>query len=427
MGDSLRRRGRERDWPATLFGPLGLLIAVALFAFGAGLLPPGDVELYGHYAYLALHGPLSRGLPVEYPALAGAWFVTVALVPFPYVPTFVVSMSVVFGAFLLGGTRMLRRIGTTDSGWAVRTVLYLLAATAPVLLARYDLLSAACVFLAVIWGGQGRYGRAWAAAALGTALQLFPAVLLPGFFLYEWRRTGKLPWKRCLVTLGAAASLGALQALIAPGTLLSPFTYEIKRGFEFSSVPGSISLLIDPSHLRWIFAYGTVEVVGVGSSAIRVGLLCIEIIAMAGIWVLAANGRLGVEATSLAVISVAVLTDRALAPQYLIWLAPLWALWPIRRAWVGAAVLTVVTFPLAPMVDSLYHVSPIGATVAGLIRNCVLIVGTATWFIQQVRTGGLVPQMPYRHGHQTPISSADIIESRYTSVGPLHISSRRIA
>ena len=43
---------------------------------------------------------------------------------------------------------------------------------------------------------------------------------------------------------------------------------------------------------------------------------------------------LSVEATSLAVLSVSVLGDKAFSPQYLIWLAPLWAYWPFRRGWV---------------------------------------------------------------------------------------------
>ncbi len=37
------------------------------------------------------------------------------------------------------------------------------------------------------------------------------------------------------------------------------------------------------------------------------------------------------EATSLAVLSVSVLGDKVFSPQYLIWLAPIWAYWPLRR------------------------------------------------------------------------------------------------
>ena len=63
------------------------------------------------------------------------------------------------------------------------------------------------------------------------------------------------------------------------------------------------------------------------------------------IWRFAALGRLSVEATSLAVLSVSVLGDKAFSPQYLIWLAPLWAYWPLRRGWLAAAALTTLVFP----------------------------------------------------------------------------------
>ena len=61
---------------------------------------------------------------------------------------------------------------------------------------------------------------------------------------------------------------------------------------------------------------------------------------MSAVWVLGYRGLLSVVAVSLAVLSIAVFSEKSFAPQYLMWLAPFWAYWPIRRGWVVAALLT---------------------------------------------------------------------------------------
>ncbi len=356
-----------------------LILVVVVAAVAALAIPSADVRLYEHYATQMVHGSLVHGLPREYPALAGFVFVAALVPPVPYALAVALLMAAALVALVVAGRRL-----APDVDWTRRLLWYLGLATVSLLFARYDLLPALAAFLAVMWARDGRWGRAWVAAGAGAALQLFPALLLPGFFLLEWRRTGRAPWRKPVLACVVTAATAALQTLIAPGSFLDPIRYELRRGFELASVPGSITAVIDPAHLRWAFAYGNREILGTGHSEIQVAITIVELCALAAVWLAAWRGRFGVEATSLAVLSVAVLCDSALAPQYLIWLAPLWALWPLRRSWVVAAVLTALTFPIAYSLEP-YFGSFLAATLLALARNAVLIAGTVAWAHDQIR------------------------------------------
>ncbi len=110
------------------------------------------------------------------------------------------------------------------------------------------------------------------------------------------------------------------------------------------------------------------------------------VLGLSAVWWFAAHGRLSVEAVSLTVLSVAVLADKAFAPQYLIWLVPLWAYWPLRPGWVASAALTTLIYPVLYGLHALFGYSFYFATAGGALRNTVLIVATARWFTVQLRT-----------------------------------------
>jgi len=145
--------------------------------------------------------------------------------------------------------------------------------------------------------------------------------------------------------------------------------------------------LTDPLHVKWKFAYGGWEILGTHHNAIAILVLLATLIGILGVWRFAALGRLSVEATSLAVLSVSVLGDKAFSPQYLIWLAPLWAHWPLRRGWLAAGVLTTLTFPVLFILEGEGFVGHgyYLATGSALVRNVVLIVATVSWAREQLR------------------------------------------
>ena len=369
------REGGPRGIRASL-----LVLALALvIAVGA---PVSDVGLYHVYA-----AGFPHHLPLEYPALAGVVFAAPRLLPLPYTAGFMLLMAAAF-LLILGVGRRVRtadRSGAEDGSWNERFVCYVAFGVVGVLLTRFDLLPALTVLLAVERARAGRYRSAWIWALVGALLKVFPILLLPGFLLAERRATKRVPWARMACSGGALGAVAAVQSWAAPGSLPRPLSYELHRGFEFSSVPGTLTLLLSPTHLRFVFAFGNHQVYGTGHSAIGVLMLLVAGAALLGTWVLAARGSMPVEAVALAVVSIAVLTDKALAPQYLLWLAPLWAYWRMRPSWLLASALTTLVFPVlflaAWHTRSLYPDAVVSA-----VRNAVLLGGTVAWAAEGLRT-----------------------------------------
>ena len=90
-------------------------------------------------------------------------------------------------------------------------------------------------------------------------------------------------------------------------------------------------------------------------------------------------------AVSLAVLSVVVLTEKSFAPQYLVWLAPLWAYWPLRRGWLAAALLTTLVFPV--LYGEAHAFGPVffWPTAVAAATNTVLVVATVSWLLGQLQ------------------------------------------
>ena len=148
---------------------------------------------------------------------------------------------------------------------------------------------------------------------------------------------------------------------------------------------GTIAFLFDPLHADWISGFGSVEVVGPGHLGIGLTVTLAAGLTMLTIWVLAGRGRLSVVAVSLAALSVAILAEKSFAPQYLVWLAPLWAYWPMRRGWVTAAILTTIVFPLLYGEAHAWGPGFYFPTILAMVRNIVLLVATINWFLEQLR------------------------------------------
>lgn len=359
-----------------------VLLAALVFSglvVGVGM-RPYDVWLYQHYARAALNSPLFHSLPREYPALSLVVFLLPQVLPFAY--------PVLFGLLAAAATAAL--VLLTDGvdgvpGWSRRTCIYLLCASIAVVFARYDVFPVLAAALAVEGARRGRWGRAWAWAVVGGLLKLFPLLLLPGFLVIERAKTGKWALRRPLVSVLPVVLLAGAQSLLSPGSLVSPLRYELKRGFELSSVQGSLSFLLDPLHARWASGFGSIEVLGSGNDVISLVFSLSVLTLLVTVWVLARQGRLSVEAVSLAALSLAVFSDKAFGAQYLMWLIPLWAYWPLRRGWVVAAGLTTLIYPVLYAEAQRWGPSYYLPTAVGAVRNIVLVTATACWFWQQVR------------------------------------------
>lgn len=391
---------RRRALRFCLFSAIAAAAALLLHPFEQ------DIVVYHIYGLRLLHGSSQGHLPVEYPALSALAFAFPLVLPVPYAVGFVLLMWATLAVLFATA----RRLGA-DSAWLDRTTLYLGLGTVMIVFARYDLLPALSTLVAVLEARRRRWGPAWLAAIVGGALKLFPFLLLPGFFLAEWRERGRPPWRRGLSAAAVVAAYAGLQHVLAPGSLLSPIRFEWQRGFEYSSVGGSIMALIDPLHLRWVMAFNNHEVFGSGFSTIRTLLSLGAVVAILAIWALAWRHVLDVATVSLAVLSVAVLTDRAFAPQYLVWLAPLWALWPLRRSWVAAAALTTLTYPIGLALTAVDGHSFAPATFIAVARNVVLVAGTCAWFAERLKSG---PRVTVGEGAMSDLVPAPPRDQRLT-------------
>jgi len=341
-----------------------------------------DVALYHHYASEALATPLLHTLPNEYPALSLIIFLIPQALPLAYWLGFGLLTAAACVALVLSSDGLERY-----PGWSRRTCIYLFLGTLSVLFTRYDIVPVLAAVLAVEGARRRQWGRAWAWATLGGLLKLFPFLLLPGFLVLERVQTGKWAVRRALAASAPIVVVVAAQTLLAPGSAWSPLRFQLRRGFELSSLQGSLTLLTDPLHLRWLGAFGSDEVVGQGRLLISVLVTTAAVLALACLWRLAAHGRLSVEAVSLAALTVGVLADKAFAPQYLIWLVPLWAYWPVRRGWVAVAALTTLVYPVLYAKNGPFGPHDLYvATVSGAVRNTVLLVASAMWLVGQLRT-----------------------------------------
>ena len=337
-----------------------------------------DVHYYHRYGELLIH---HGGLPVEYPALSALVFALPLALAIGYHTAFALEMVVVLVALALVGRHLV-----PERGWLGRFVVYVALGTGSVIFARYDLAPALASFVAVVCARRGRFGTAWVAAAIGAALKVFPVLLLPGFFIAEWRISGRPPWRRAALLAAVGGVLVGIQSALAPGTVLTPLSWEIHRGFEYSSLPGTLSLVLGAGHAHFGVAFRNVEVFGPAHAAIGVAVLVAELVAVALVWRAGWRERLGVAEVSVLVLSVAVLGGRSLAPQYLIWLAPLWALWPRHNALVLTAVLTTLTYPEAFLATSLlaHSTSVLPAAIFGALRNVAFVTGTLSFARQRL-------------------------------------------
>jgi len=369
---------------------LGWVALLAVAGFVAARMPAHDVVLYRGWAHQLLRGDLRQGLPPEYPALATVLFLLPALVPLPYH----VGFAILAGAGTIGLVLASRRLA--PSGVQVSSKLAVLVglAAAWVLLRRYDVFPTLALVLAVGSALRRQWGRAWVAAALGGALQIFPAFALPVLFVAEWRQTRRVPWRRVAVLAVATAGAALAQELVAPGTVLAPVRWQLARGFEYSSVPASLTMLLDPFHLAWREGYGTHELLGAHHALIAAVVGGAEIVGLVVVLALVARGRLDVLEGTLGVLSIAVLADRSFGPQYLLWLAPLWAAVlsrrprpsrSVTRVVLAAFALTTLTYPVGYVVGVWTHLAVLDTWVA-LVRNSFLIAATLAWFVGRLRS-----------------------------------------
>ncbi len=350
----------------------------------------GDVSYYARSLHTLFHGGSIREVLQEYPlpvlAIMLPQYLVGAMNALAFSMLFALSMLVVDGLF----TWTLWRVGGRQRTDAVRFWLWFVPALGPISYFRFDLIPAMLAGAAVLCAAR-RPGWSGSLTAIGAALKLWPALMLPTFLLNRGDR------KRVVTSFlltGGAIGVSAL-AIGGVGRLLSPLNWQGSRGLQIESVTATPLLIARELHPHHVWAvrisrYKAYEIFGWG---VHVSITLTSLFTAAGLGVLAwlwlrARAVHAVSAETvgwlfIATALVVTITNKTLSPQYILWLGgPLAAL--MARA-PGAAVmkagrlllliclLTQLEFPLTYnglTHDNLWY-SPVAWIALGL-RNILL-------------------------------------------------------
>jgi len=317
-------------------------LVVVLLA-GAVLLTPGvwrtsgtDVSLYHDYGARIRNGAVPyRDFFVEYPPGS--------LVPMA-LPAVATTSPRGFGHLFVGEMLVLLAVtslvvAATASGAGMglgRSVVAMLpVAIAPLLLGpvvvqRFDVLAALLSVLAVAACVRGRWSSAGVAVAAGTAVKLYPVLILPAVVAYAAARGGRRSATRvvaafAVVTAGAFAPF----VVLSPRGLWHALDYQLARPLQVETLVSGAALV---AHLLAGFAVGlhtgsgSVNYAWPAGAAAHLAQRAVFVIALlvtVGFSLLKARGAVGFILAAATVTAVAVTFGSVLSPQYVVWLLPL--------------------------------------------------------------------------------------------------------
>jgi Glycosyltransferase family 87 len=314
---------------------------------------PGDVGTYAGYGRaLVLHGRIPyRDFYDEYPPGSVPLFALPALIwNAHYVLVFKLLMTACGLGFTVCAAWTVRRLGL--SGWRLVPVVLAPVLMGPVFLNRYDPLPAFLVSLALVALLRGQEKLSGGLLGVGTALKLYPAVVLP----VAIRRVRSLPGAGAAFLVTGAVLVLPFFAL-APGGVGYSLWTQARRHLQIESVGASILLAgskLGIHHVGWIRGKpGSIDIggtladsVGVLSSVLAVVLV---LVVARVFWKGPDDDERMVTAWAAAV-SAWVVFGKVLSPQYLTWLVPLVPLAAGRNGrragavWLGVLAITQLEY-----------------------------------------------------------------------------------
>jgi Glycosyltransferase family 87 len=238
-----------------------------------------------------------------------------------------------------------------------------LAALAPlalgsVVLSRFDFWPAALTVGALALLVKRRRALGLGVLGAATATKIFPAVLLPLFVAFVWRRDGR---RAALAALGVYAAVVA--AICLPFFVLSPSGFswmlhrQLARPLQIESLGASLLLAAHQAFglgISWHSSSGSQNLTGTAADVLAVVTTVLQAIAFLGIWIWFARGPAQKERlvrASVAAVCAFLALGKVFSPQFLIWLIPLVPLLRGRRGvaagalFAGVLVLTQLWFP----------------------------------------------------------------------------------
>jgi hypothetical protein len=357
-----------------------------------------DIALYQAYGERVAAGLVPyRDFGFEYPPGALPAIVAPALVTsslHAYRIAFVAEMALVGVLGVLVLDAALRRL---DLPRRERVLALTVVALTPlllggVILTRFDLVPAALVVAAIALAVAGRRRAAAVVVGIGTAVKLYPALLLPPLAIDAWRRGGR---RELAIVLGLAAAPIVLAYLaflvIAPDGVLDSLGRQVGRPLQIESLGAGVLLALHHAvglGLGWTSGSGSQNLTGTGAGALAVVQGVTQVVAVVLVWVSYARGPSTTERLvrhGAASVVAFVALSKVLSPQFLVWLVLLVPLvgGPRRRAamvlTVVACVLTAIWFP-ARYWDLVRDFDPLASWLV-LLRGLVLLalLAALTW------------------------------------------------
>ena len=331
----------------------------------------GDLDVFYGYAIKVVHGAVPyRDFALEYPPGALAAIVTPALGS-PDESTFAVRFSLAMLCLFVVAILLLAR--RPRAAFVVALAPLLLG---PLVLKRFDIFPAVLTLVALQLTLSRRYTWAGAALGIGTAVKLYPVLLLPLVAIAAGRRAGA----RAVAGFAVACAAVVLPFFVlAPHGLVASVHSQVGRHLQIETPLASVALLAHSLGLISIGVVSEAHTYGLGGAsgfvlAVLTTLLFVGSLAL--IWRRApklVRSRDGLVLTWAATLCVAVVVGRVLSPQYLIWLLPFVPLvgLGVTLLLVAALVLTNVWYPV-PYLDVVLHMNR-GDIVLLVVRNATLI------------------------------------------------------
>ncbi len=294
-----------------------------------------------------------------------------------------------------------RRWSVDDPTDAVLMFTGLCLAGAPLVIWRFDILPAFLTAAALVAYAARLPGWSGLSLGLGVMAKLYPAFLLPVFGaaqLFE-RRFRDFAF----LVVGAAAALVVMAEiwLVAGARALSFVTYQEHRGVEIESITGGIAMLagaLGGPPAKVSIGFGAYQVASPLLATLATPALVFEIVAIALVVVGAVVSFLrdirerGSVAPvtlveySLATLLAAIVTDKVLSPQYVVWLLPFVPLVGARKSLLFLVIVVITTIGYPLIFPALVEQNPAAVALLNL-RNALLVV-LFLWVAWPHRAGG---------------------------------------
>jgi hypothetical protein len=357
--------GRRPFLPADLRGPLlaGAAVFVASWLFVSyvpafSLWLYGDVRFYETWGtFMAAHLVPYRDFRIEYPPGALPMFLGPVYLRKlsgyydTYYFWFRVELLVIGLLVLVAMAHALDQLGASRRR-AYAALCFAAVGPAllgPIALARFDYWPALLAVAAVAALVARRPMVACGFAAAGTAVKVYPAVLIPLALIELWRRQGaRAAAKGVALALAVAGAIAVPFVIVAPHGVSWALHRQLNRPLQvesFGAMFFAAAHVIAGVHLHVVKSAGSDNLVGSGpdlASTLSGVLTLVGPLVVYALYVRSEGTRDDLVAASVAAVTAYIAFSKVFSPQYLIWLIPLVPLVGGKRGLRASVLLFVI-------------------------------------------------------------------------------------